>query len=224
MFHVKPFFLLLFLFPLILKAQHVGKTKLEVKEMPVFTISNNNINLYLSQFKEYNSLNNLQKEWFYWTNYSRNNPRGFWDSIVVPILQTFPNLNNSYSASLKKDLYAASPLPLLRPNTKLAATSSLLARELASKNADPSHTSPSGITFQQRMQTANIKTCAGENISFGSWNTPLMLVLLYIDEGVTNLGHRKSLLNPAFTEMGIGLGDYPDNKVMVVQDFACSQQ
>jgi uncharacterized protein YkwD len=46
---------------------------------------------------------------------------------------------------------------------------------------------------------------------------------LYVDEGVPDLGHRKTLLNPSFVEMGIGVGHYPENKVMVVQDFACDQ-
>ncbi len=70
----------------------------------------------------------------------------------------------------------------------------------------------------------HVKRCAGENISFGPDNAVLMLVLLYIDEGVPDLGHRKTLLNPSFVEMGIGVGAYPDNKVMVVQDFACDQK
>jgi hypothetical protein len=32
------------------------------------------------------------------------------------------------------------------------------------------------------------------------------------------------LLDPAFVEMGIGISNYPDNKVMVIQDFACNQK
>jgi uncharacterized protein YkwD len=95
---------------------------------------------------------------------------------------------------------------------------------MASKKASPSHTSPSGSTFQSRMEAAGIKKCAGENISFGPGNTIMMLTLLYIDEGVPDFGHRKTLLDPSFTEMGIGVGVFPDKKLMVVQDFACNQQ
>jgi uncharacterized protein YkwD len=51
-----------------------------------------------------------------------------------------------------------------------------------------------------------------------------MLVLLYIDEGVPEMGHRKTLLDPSFVEMGIGVAPYPDNKVMVIQDLACDQK
>jgi hypothetical protein len=32
------------------------------------------------------------------------------------------------------------------------------------------------------------------------------------------------LLNPSFVEMGVGVGAYPGDKYMVVQDFACSQK
>jgi uncharacterized protein YkwD len=73
------------------------------------------------------------------------------------------------------------------------------------------------------MKSISIKRCAGENISFGPANTVLMLVLLYIDEGVPDLGHRKTLLNASFVEMGIGIGAYPEGKYMVVQTFSCDQ-
>lgn len=52
----------------------------------------------------------------------------------------------------------------------------------------------------------------------------MMLVLLYIDQGVPALGHRTALLNPSFTEMGIGISSYPAKNVIVVQDFACKQE
>jgi uncharacterized protein YkwD len=94
---------------------------------------------------------------------------------------------------------------------------------LASKKANPSHTSPNGSTFQDRAEKALIQRCAGENISFGPQNAVLGLVLLYIDQGVPGAGHRLSLLSPSFTEMGIGVSPYPNNYYMVIQDFACTQ-
>jgi uncharacterized protein YkwD len=97
------------------------------------------------------------------------------------------------------------------------------ANSLASKKASPSHTSTDGKTFRQRMEKANVKRCAGENISFGPPNVVLALVLLFLDQGVPDLGHRKSLLNSSYTEMGIGIASYPNNTFMVVQDFSCDQ-
>lgn len=222
MFHVKPFLLLFFFVPLFLCAQHMGMTKLQVKDLPPLPIKDQQVVDFLRQFMP--ALNPLEKDWFYWTNYSRSNPKRFWDSVVAPILNVYPDFRNAYTNSLKIDLYKSQSLPFVKPNKDLVKTSQSLASSLAAKKAAPSHTTSSGITFEERMKSISIKRCAGENISFGPFNTVLMLVLLYIDEGVPDLGHRKALLNPMFTEMGIGAELYPDSKYLIVQDFACDQK
>ena len=222
MFHVKLFLLCLFLVPILCFSQHMGTTRLEVKDLPAPPVSDAKIEEFLSPYA--NSLSPTEDEWFYWTNYSRSNPRRFWDSVVAPILKVYPTFRNSYTTSLKEDLYRSPSLPLVIPNADLTKTARSLALGLAAKKAGPSHTAPSGATFEDRMKSISVKRCAGENISFGPPNTILMLVLLYIDEGVPDLGHRKTLLNPAFVEMGIGVGTYPENRYMVVQDFACTQK
>lgn len=222
MFHVK--LLLLLMLPAFAFSQHMGSTSLEAKDLPSLPSRKMEIYSYIGRFPEAATFNTFQKEWFYWTNLSRGNPKEFWDSIISPIIVSFPSLKNDYSNSLKKDLYNAAPLPLLKPNKNLSTVSQSFAEELASRKASPSHTSPSGLTFGNRMALAGIKTCAGENISFGPGNPVMMLVLLYIDQGVPELGHRKALLNPAYTEMGVGFSAYPDNSIMVIQDFACDQR
>lgn len=221
MFHVKHFLLLLLLLPVLSFSQHMGSTQLEIKEMPPLPPLDERVGEYVSQFS---SLNPTQREWFYWTNYSRSNPRRFWDSVVAPILKVYPGFRNSYTYSLKEDLYKTQALPFIKPNDDLARIAGSLAGALAARKAKPSHTSPSGETFEDRIKSISVKRCAGENISFGPPNTVLMLVLLYIDEGVPDLGHRRTLLNPSFVEMGVGVGAYPQDRYMVVQDFACSQQ
>jgi hypothetical protein len=223
MFHVKHVLFFLFV-PFLSFAQHLGSTTLEVKDLPEPPKKDAYLQQYLQQFPEYSQLNTVERDWFYWTNYSRSSPKRFWDSVVAPILDVYPNFRNAYTLSLKRDLYNSASLPLVKPNSSLAKIANSLAQELAARKGGPSHTSPSGATFEDRMHSVSIKKCAGENISFGPPNPVLMLVLLYIDEGVPDLGHRKTLLSPAFVEMGLGIGSYPDNKYMVVQDFACDQK
>lgn len=220
---MKRFIFLAFFAPLSLFAQHFGTVKMEVKDLPALPVKDYTVESFINSFPETRSLTPLQKEWFYWTNYSRTNPKRFWDSVVAPLVKDYPQFQNSYSVSLKRDLYLASPLPLLKPNKGLLSVAQEHANALANKNASPSHTSPGGNTFQTRIEKANIKRCAGENISFGPPNAVLGLVLLYLDLGVPDHGHRLSLLSPSFTEMGIGISSYPDNKFMIVQDFSCSQ-
>ncbi len=223
MFHVKQHLFILFLFPVCLFGQQMGITTLETRALPRMPIRDTAVERFLSESQGFNSLSSVQRDWFYWTNYSRKNPKRFWDSVVVPLMDVFPPLRNSYSASLKKDLFNTPSLPLLKPNAPLTKVADKHAKELAAKNVNPSHTSPSGATFQYRMEGIGIQFCAGENISYGLWEPILMLTLLYIDEGVPDLGHRKSLLTPTFVEMGIGVGAFPDKKVLIVQDFACAQ-
>ena len=222
MFHVKPLFVLIFLLPLISYSQHVGTSRLEIKDLPVPPSRDTAVDNYINRRGV--SLNSTEKEWFYWTNYSRHNPRRFWDSVIVPILDLHPEFRNSYIISLKDELYKSPSLPLVKPNVKLAQVANQLASALAAGRSGPSHTDPSGGTFEARMQSINVRRCAGENISFGPPNTLLMLVLLFIDEGVADLGHRRTLLNPSFVEMGVGSSTYANGNAMVVTDFACSQE
>ncbi len=223
MFHVKQLLLIALFFPCFALAQTMGNTILPDEDFPALPDKDEKVEAFISQLPEIKSMSKLNQEWFYWTNYSRINPRRFYDSVVEPLLKALPTLKTANSRSLKSELYKSAALPFLKPNKDLEMVAQQFVDEMSSKNALPSHNSPSGATFQSRMQSINIKYCAGENISWGKPNTVLMLVLLYIDEGVLELGHRKSLLNPSFTEMGIGYNTYPDGKYMVVQDFACDQ-
>ena len=224
MFHVKLFLLIILLSPFAAYTQHFGTTTLEVKTLPGLPARDNSIDTFLNANSMYRSLSPNLKDWFYWTNYSRKSPKKFWDSVITPILHIYPDFRNSYTSSLEKDLTTTPPLPLLKPNKTLLNTSRSLAEELAAQNASPSHTSPSGATFPDRMKAAGIKNCAGENISFGPPNPLLMLILLYIDQGVPQLGHRRSLLNPAFTELGVGMATYANKNSIFIQDFGCNQQ
>ena len=175
--------------------------------------------------KPFDKLNKQGKEFLYWTNYSRINPKRFWDSIVVPILETFPSLKSSYSESLKNDLYASKPLPLFRLNNNLVFTAQSHASDIGLKKGTPGHISSDGRTFSARLRAVGIKDCGGENVSLGDVDPILSLVLLYIDYGIPELGHRKSLLNPSYVETGIGVSLYGDtNSYFIVEDFSCSQQ
>ncbi len=220
---MKHFLLLSFLFPATLCAQHSGSIKMDIRPFPALPARDYKVEQFMKSYSNNPSLTSYQTEWFYWTNYSRSNPKRFWDSVVAPFIKVYPEVQSQYTTSLKKDLYSINALPFLKPNTALLNIAQDHANSLASKKASPSHTSPNGSTFQARVQKANIQRCAGENISFGPQNAVLALVLLYIDQGVPDVGHRLALLSPSFTEMGIGISTYPNNYLMVVQDFSCNQ-
>lgn len=222
-FHVKPlFFALSLLLSVISFGQHFSSSRIEVKPLPPLPPVQQAVLQSFSSSPVTASLNPEVKDWYYWTNYLRLRPKAMWDSIVEPVLKVYPQLNTGYAKSLKKDLYNTPVLPPMVPSGMLLKLSQSHANDLA-KSGRPSHSSSNGTSFQDRMTKAGVLKCAGENISMGDDNVVLSLVFLLIDEGIPDLGHRKSLLNPAYTELGVGSAKMANNSRMVVQDFACPQ-
>ena len=171
----------------------------------------------------YKNLTNEEKKFYYWVNYSRNNPRRFYDSVVIPIVKIYPELEGDNLLSLKRDLFNIYNLPFLKLNTQLIMMAKSHSNDITSHNSVPSHNSTNGDSFIERFKKFNLKTCGGENICNGI-NEPLFLmVLLYLDIDLPELGHRKALLNPGFVETGIGESFYKNGNIFIVEDFACLQ-
>lgn len=223
MFHVKLILLILLVLPTLGHSQEFSISTFEIKSMPAIPAIVVELNDKLNELDTYANLSIDQKSWYYWTNYSRIYPRSFWDSVVAPILKTYPSLISGYTTSLKRDLYKAVPAPMLIPSVKLLTLSNSHAKDLGQKQSNPSHNSTNGTKFQNRMLNSGIKGCAAENISFGPLNTIMSLVLLYIDERLPDLGHRKNLMSSDFNQMGVSIFPYNNSQVLVVQDFACDQ-
>ena len=213
----------LFLIPTFSFSQHFSTTTFEEKPFPLMPAKDKELMRALGKNSLFEALSDEQKEWFYWTNLSRQKPIFFYDSVVQRILKVYPNLESNYTKSLKKDLYNLQPLALVNPNNKLLILAQGHADDLNRYKKAPSHNSTNGESFQQRMIKHQINRCAAENISYGPSNAVMALVLLYIDEGLPDLGHRKNLLSSDYVEMGVGISKYPGNIVLVVQDFACQQ-
>ena len=171
-------------------------------------------------FKE---LTSQARDFLYWVNYCRRNPAGFWDSVISPILKVFPPLNVSEAKSLQADLLKTGPLPMFALNHSLIKTAQSHAFDISAKKAQPSHTSTNGTDFGARMKSAGIKYCANENIAISSQGSLIAVLLLYLDIGLPNLGHRKSLLNPTLLETGVGSAPYGNDQYFLVQDLSCSQ-
>ena len=158
-------------------------------------------------------------------NYSRNKPKAFFDEVVLPIIQVYPQLKGENLNSLESDLYNSKSLPMLSLSDALIMTSKSHSKDITSHNQNPSHISSNGSSFIDRFKKAGLKTCGSENISFngGDGDVLFMLVMLYLDINVPDLGHRKTLLNPNYLLTGIGISKYANNNTFLVADFACKQ-
>lgn len=173
----------------------------------------------------FQSLSPVEKEFYYWVNYSRLYPSRFLDSVIMPIVKANPQLKGENLESLKKELNSTNSLVLLGLSEPLIKMASYQAENITSNNAKPSHTSVNGETFPERFKRFNLKNCGGENISYGApgISPVFMLAILYLDIGVADLGHRKSLLNQNFTLTGISAKTYRYGNIFIVEDFACTQ-
>lgn len=172
----------------------------------------------------YTKLNPMEQELYYWTNYARLNPKALWDSLFVPLLVVYPSLKGSYANSLKETLYNAQPQPFLKLNETLIKVARTHANDNAQNPDAPTHTARDGESFEQRVKNAGIRYCAGENISMGHADVLLDLLLLYLDKDLPSLGHRKTLMNPNFTTIGIGYAKAnKKDQWVAVQEFACTQ-
>jgi len=224
MFHVKQILsCLLILTTLSCKSQ---KTLVfQQTTLPKPAMDDKSVITWNEQQPGYYSLSAKEQEFYYWVNYSRKSPTEFYEKAILPIVKTYAQLEGENLISLKKDLNAIQSLALFSLNVPLLKMSEAHAKDITYSNANPSHNSTNGNGFIERFKTYGLKNCGGENISYGGGDAdPLfMLVMLYLDINVSDLGHRKSLLNPSYITTGIAIEKYSNGNTFLVEDFACAQ-
>ena len=201
----------------------VSVVDLDKKPSPQPITRDAEVDIWNNGQSAYKGLSDKAKEVVYWTNYCRFHPKRFWDSVIAPVLIAFPTLNGPEAKSLQKDLMSAGSLPMFSLNTTLINTAQAHANDIARHQSPISHNSTNGTNFGARIKKAGIRYCASENLSLGS-DIVLSVVLLYLDIGLSDAGHRKTLLNANLLEMGVGLAKYGKEDFFIVEDFACSQQ
>lgn len=174
----------------------------------------------------YSRLSSAEKEFYYWVNYSRQSPGEFLEKVIKPFIETYPQLKGSNFNTLEAELTKTGPLSMFSLSDGLLSMAAYHAGNITSADAKPSHISPNGETFNDRFKKYGLNNCGGENISYGSGeaNSLFMLVLLYLDINVADLGHRKALLNPQYIYTGISIKKYKNGNAFLVEDFACSQK
>lgn len=218
---IKLLFCLLLTIPFMARSQSV--VVLEQRQINFNLAVDEDVMDWNQSFRSFRNLSKEEKEILYWTNYSRKDPARFWDSVMIPILQVFPQLRGKFASSLKSDLLAAGKLPLFGLNDTLNLTAKGHALDIGSKTASISHTSTNGTSFSNRLQNVGVRNCGSENMSLGNGDVLMSVAMLYLDHGLENLGHRKTLLNPEYIYIGVGATNY-GNQLFYVQDFACNQQ
>ncbi len=176
----------------------------------------------LSANTTFNTLSTPEKEFFYWNNLMRKNPSLFGETVLKEFLLQFPEANSAEAKSLLSDLKQTKPqLSFLVPEEGLIKMARLHAADIKKRGGIISHQSSSGKGFVERIKEAGAYRCGAENVFVGTPDPLSALILLLIDKGVRDKGHRKNLLDPTFNLMGASFVETGKNKAVLVQDFGC---
>lgn len=150
-------------------------------------------------------------------NFVRQEPQRFLEDIALPYIQEHELEKSSYSKSLIRTLKVQKSLPLLTENKNLMLMAEDYAIE-AGKKGWIRHIR-TDARFEKYAPEIDV---TGENLQFGSVNALAVVMDLLIDQDVRNLGHRKNILDPDFTQLGVAFGvhkSYDTIGVMVFGGF-----
>ena len=129
------------------------------------------------------------------------------DTLKFDFIWKETNLNSFYYKSLVRTLRKQKKLPKLEFNRQLYNDALCLANE-QSKNGKVGHK-------RYRCKTINY----WENCDYGSYNGRDVVNSLLVDEGVKNLGHRKTILNPNISIIGGAVSSHPKYETVIVIDY-----
>lgn len=197
-----------------------------LKDKPFNPLAKINLELIdeLEKNPDFLAASKLEKDFIYWTNFSRLYPGSFCDSVLIPFLNEQPSTRGKEANQLIKEFSKKIKLPILLPDIILSQTAKDHAKDLSKRKGEISHSSNNGNSFYQRMKKAGVLSCTAENISLGQEDQLVALLLLYLDIGLPEADHRKNLMNANFTKIGVSVQKLKNtNQYITVQDFSCPQ-
>ena len=173
-------------------------------------------------------LEELEKNVLFELNKMRVNPPAYAQLYIEPMMAYFKgkvdtkhNIQTSEGVSAVQECIAqmrmTPKMGVLEPHKGLSAAASRHTA-LQSKTDEIGHTSPNGETFEYRLRKVKFMSTA-ECISYGEDVARDIVISLLIDDGVSNRGHRRTLLNPGYTFVGISAGNNKAYAHMCTLDF-----
>ena len=131
------------------------------------------------------------------------------------------DINSKYFRSLIKRLSNQKPLTKLVFDSSLNLSAKCLAKE-QSKTGKTGHIrekcrDPKADKIRGRKVSSS---GTAENCAYAQYNGKDSVNQLLIDEGVSSLGHRKSILNTEYTKIGVGVDFHPKYEKVIVIDYA----
>lgn len=115
---------------------------------------------------------------------------------------------------------AAKPVGALNASTGMCCGASELTKD-QKKSGRTGHQGSDGSYCEQRAERFGTWTAPiGENLSYGRLSARERVLGLLIDDGVSNRGHRKRLLDPGFRVAGIACDEHTSEETLCVITLA----
>lgn len=155
-------------------------------------------------------------------NEMRTDPKAFYQKYIKSyIKEKSSRFTAEYTHSLRRDMFNSPALPAFSSNSILRETATSQLNFLAQYKGRFLTHEQGNLDFAARMQQAGLH-CLAENLYAADDPSALDVVLdLLIDQGVPSLGHRKNLMNPVYTHIGIVSETPAGGRMIVVMDFGC---
>ncbi len=176
-------------------------------------------------------LSSLEKEVLLELNKARSDPKLYVSLYIEPMLRYFDgkldtrnNIETNEGVKAVKDCIAqlkrTAKMDLLLADQELSKAA-LRHTSQQSKTRETGHDSPNGETFEYRLRKVNFLS-TGECISYGEDEARGIVISLLVDDGVPSRGHRKIILDPKFSAVGISAGKHVVYSAMCTLDFGGS--
>jgi len=164
--------------------------------------------------KDTRYLKDEEKQVIFYTNLARADGKLFAETYVKWYLESTDMEPNSYTVSLDQYLRNIKDLPMLVPDKYLYD----IARNHAVKSGKSGQQGHQG--FKKRFRELDRSYIYyGENCYYGRDNSLVIVIKLLIDDEVSDLGHRKNMLEPLYNSIGISIMPHKTHGYNCVMDF-----
>lgn len=164
------------------------------------------------------SVTNEEKKVIQLLNLCRLNAKLFEETYVAHYLDSISFKDNKYSTSLKGDLKRIKlPMPLLVLDEELRLFAEAHAEYSGEKGKVGAGNFENRKALLPKKYTQN---SFAENRQYGDTNTVDIVMALLLDDGIENLEHRKNILNPKFSKVGIAIRPHKKEFSNCVIDFS----
>lgn len=147
-------------------------------------------------------------------NFLRSSPQLFLTKYALPYIQKEGLNNNTDAKSLLRELRSIKEVPALRENANLTTMAIDYATYMGQKGKVGHYQTE--VRFKKYAPQF---VFVGENCSYGFLDALDILMQLLIDEGDNSHGHRKNLLNPQFSAIGIAIRKHKEYDWNCVMEF-----